>query len=482
MNTSRTFLLAKQTFKATIKQRSFFILWLIFLILLIYAGTTGHHQTKAQNEMMHTYQDYARKSWLDNPDKHPHRMAHFGSFAFRIRHPLSFFDFGMENYAGSIVFLEAHKQNSVNFSEASFSTGLLRLGEMSIAMLLQTLLPLIIFFLGFNSIAADRENGTLKILVSQGAGVRTILFGRAVGLWILSSLFFIPAFLITVTLLLTHNAIDGSQPLSRLSLIFLSYTIFYWIIAMVAVSVSASSMTARSALVKLLGIWIVFAMVLPRLVQVVSNEMYPSPTKLSFESAIEEDILKQGDSHNPDDAFFRSLRDSVLAKYNVDSVHKLPFNYGGLVGKASERLSSETYVRHQDRLTQLHRRQNNVAKSMSWINPFMMIKSSSMSLAGSDFEAYVNFQQQAEAYRYELAQKMNDLQMEFVSNIRPSGGTHSLHIDKEHWSGLKDFDYKYLSLKDIFKMEMSSVAAMIFWLVLSFILLMSVSKQIKIIG
>ena len=46
---------------------------------------------------------------------------------FRLKHPLSTFDFGIESYTGNAVFLEAHRQNMVNFSEAGFSTGLLRL-------------------------------------------------------------------------------------------------------------------------------------------------------------------------------------------------------------------------------------------------------------------------------------------------------------------------------------------------------------------
>ena len=34
--------------------------------------------------------------------------------------PLAIFDQGIENYTGSTQFLEAHRQNSVNFSEATF--------------------------------------------------------------------------------------------------------------------------------------------------------------------------------------------------------------------------------------------------------------------------------------------------------------------------------------------------------------------------
>lgn len=483
MKKNNIFLFSIQFLKTVIKQKTFFLLWILFLLLLIYAGLTGRDQMKAQNEMLQQYQQQIRKSWVDKPDKHPHRMAHYGSFALRLRHPLSLFDFGMENYAGNAVFLEAHKQNSVNFSEAGFSTGILRLGELSIAMLLQLMLPLIIFFLGFNSIARDRENGTLKIIFSQGAAPHDVLLGRSLGLWLVSSLFFLPAFLLSGILLINHsNGTVVGQSGSRFAFICFSYALFAWVIAVISVVVSATSITSKAALVKLLGTWIILAIVLPRIVQVAAGCFYTSPTKLSFESAIEKDILKQGDSHNPHDPFFKNLKDSLLAKYNVDSTHKLPFNFGGVVGKAGEKLSTEIYSRHQEALTQLHRKQNAFSKAFGWINPFAMIKSNSMAFAGSDFEAYVYFQQQAEAYRYSLAQKMNDLQIEYVSNNSPKEGSHLLHIEKKHWQELEDFKYRFLPVDKVFMNERSSVAALLYWLIGSFAALTIIVKRFKVIA
>ena len=72
---------------------------------------------------------------------------HYGYLIFRPRYPLSFFDSGLERYTGNSVFLEAHKQNTANFSEAGFSSGMLRFGEISIAMILQILFHYLSFFL-----------------------------------------------------------------------------------------------------------------------------------------------------------------------------------------------------------------------------------------------------------------------------------------------------------------------------------------------
>ena len=149
------------------------------------------------NQRLH-YKALVRAQWLAKPDKHPHRMAHYGYLAFREKHELSFFDFGMDSYVGNAVFLEAHKQNTANFSEAGFSNSMLRFGEISTAMVLQILLPLLIFFLGFNSVAAERENGTLKLLLSQGINWKQLLLGKIFGIASVIMMLFIPTILVLV--------------------------------------------------------------------------------------------------------------------------------------------------------------------------------------------------------------------------------------------------------------------------------------------
>ena len=103
---------------------------------------------------------------------------------------------------------------------------------------------------------------------------------------------------------------------------------------------------------------------------------------------------------------------------------------GGIVGREGERLSAVTYVKHYNDLINLYRQQNAVSKWMGYINPFMMVKHNSMAMAGSDFESYINFQQQAEAYRYSLAQRMNELQTKYISNAKPKEGNHGMHVEK----------------------------------------------------
>lgn len=297
-------LIARHFIRTVWKGRVIIPIYIVWLALVLYAVTTGYATYTKQNQIRKDYQAKARQSWEANPDKHPHRMAHFGSFAFRIKHPLSMFDNGMESYTGNAVFLEAHKQNTANYSEASFSTGLLRFGEISLAMLLQTVLPLILFFLGFNAVAQQRENATLKILVSQGAGFRQIIWGNSIGLFAVGIAFLLPVLFSTIIMVAVQSNGEAGSVI-RLAVISVSVIVFIWIISVLAIGVSAISSTGRTALLSLLGIWLMLAIVLPKTFQAIGSYIYPAPGKIQFQAAVEEDILQQGDSHNPDDVHFK---------------------------------------------------------------------------------------------------------------------------------------------------------------------------------
>lgn len=473
-------LIAQLVVKAAWKYKATWILFAVTVLLVSYSLITGYQQYKEQQHIRMTYQQKARESWESNPDKHPHRMAHYGSFAFRPRHPLSFFDFGMESYTGNTVFLEAHKQNSVNFSEAGFSTGLLRFGEISMAIIVQLLSPMIIFFLGFGLIASERENGTLSILLTQGARWQELLVGKSLGLFAVMLLFLLPVFISSGILLVAASPYDeGALIIQRGFLLVGIYLCYLLILSFIAVCISALSTTAKQSLLLLIGLWLVFMVLLPRGLQSLGDKLYPAPGKLAFEAAVEKELIQQGDSHNPDDVHYKKLKDSLLQTYQVDSVQKLPFNYSGFVMREGERISAMIYNQHQQQLWDIYRKQNSVTSWAVFVNPFIAIRNLSMSLTGTDFEAYTDFQQQAETYRYQLAQRMNELQMKYISNKKPGPEDNPYVISSSHWKELPDFHYQFPAFTTIMKQQSIAWISLVYWFLFLVIGIAFLSKKLK---
>jgi ABC-2 type transport system permease protein len=479
---SITLSIAKQTYKATLNNKATLALTLLLGLSLCLATYVGWQNFKTQNNQRIHYKELVRKQWLSKPDKHPHRMAHYGYLAFREKHELSFFDFGIESFAGVSVFLEAHKQNTVNFSEASFSNGMLRFGEISVAMVLQLLVPLLIIFLGYNSISAERESGTLKILLCQNVSWRKLLWGKTLGIIGVCLSIFLPLILLTILLWASLSnwkvSVDASL---RLAILVLGYSVYFFIISAITVLVSAFQRSSKTALTLLLACWIFFMVIMPRISQAVGTSIYPTPSKIEFADAIATDISKQGDSHDANDAHYASIKDSLLRTYQVDDVKKLPFNYGGYIMAEGEKITSGIYSDHQRNLNKTFEKQNSISNFMGLLNPYLSLKHLSMALTASDFNTFTDFQNQAEAYRYRLAQKMNKLQIDKISNLSPGEHDKPLSISRSNWAEQPDFNYHFNTLADVLQKQLLPMLALTIWLLATLLLLQYASKWIKTI-
>ncbi|WP_126248304.1 ABC transporter permease [Chitinophaga rhizosphaerae] len=464
--------------KVVFRNRALAAIYAIWLLLVAFAAATGWKTYAGQQGIRTQMQQAARQSWEANPDKHPHRMAHFGTFAFRQKHPLSMFDYGMESFTGNAVFLEAHKQNTVNFSEAGFSTGLLRFGEISLAMLVIVLLPLILFFLGFDAVARQKENGTLKILLIQGAGFTPVIWGNCLGMFVLAIGFLLPV-VIAVAVLLGMQDAPMAGGLLRGSLLLAICLAYLWLAGVVAICVSARSDSGRTALLKLLGLWLFMTIVLPKTLQSAGSALFPAPGKIAFDTAVEKDVLAIGDSHNPNDPHFKHMKDSVLKANGVDSVQQLPFNYGGFVMREGERMSAEVYNAHLQGLYDIYGRQNAVSAWAAFADPVIGIRNLSMALSGTDFGAYRKFQDDAEAYRYQLAQTMNELQIEYIPNAQPAKNEKPHQIGREHWAEFGDFQHEFQPVPTVLGQELPAIVAVLTWFGLSFVLIFFTSRKAK---
>ena len=474
-------LISKQVWKQSLQNKAVVFLLMILSLLFVFAAYTGWQDYKVQENNRIRHQMEVRQQWEEKPDKHPHRMAHYGYLIFRPRYPLSFFDYGLERYMGNSVFLEAHKQNTVNFSEAGFSTGMLRFGEVSTAVILQTLIPLFIFFLGFSCISAERENNTLKVLLSQGVKWKELLAGKIVGLLCLVSIVFFPVMLLSAFIWFSLAGFYTTvNEFSHLLLVTIVYLAYFFMICSICVMVSAVSSTSRSSLIKLIGIWLLFIVIIPRTAQAFGSFLYPAPSKIDFDTMVENELVKTGDSHNPNDIYYKGIKDSLLNAYKVKTVEELPFNYSGYIMAEGEKISSGIYNKYWKRQLTIYEQQNSINNSLVFVNPFQAVRNLSMALTGSDFNSYISYQEQVEDYRYQLAQLMNKLQMENISNKKQLPGEKPYTIGRDHWKELPDFQYRFISSRELFQNEAASGLSLLVWGVGLLFILHFISKKIKI--
>ncbi|GAB3535951.1 DUF3526 domain-containing protein [Pontibacter brevis] len=451
--------IAKKEFISTLRDSRFVALSVIVLLLLLAATIVGLHSYTTLQEERDVAQQTVNDQFANAADRHPHRMAHYGSYAFRPKSSISFLDFGMDSYTGASVYMEAHRQNSANFSQAQQSASLIRFGEITVAFVLQMLLPLLIIFLCFGAFTQQRETGTLKILLSQGGSLRQVAWAKIAGYCKVVALVVAPALVMASLLLFGRGGfeLDGDL-LVRLLLFMLFYLVYFFLFIVLSVVVSALHQRFSTALVSLLGIWILFCVITPKATANLGANLYTTPTKAQMDAAVHEEVTKGIDGHNSSDERVEALKQELLKKYKVATLEELPVNFDGIHMAAGEEHSTRVYQEHFNELTGIFKSQNRISEYAGLLNPYLAVRHLSMSMAGSD---YIHFQNMAEQYRFNQSQELNHIQATQLKY-----GDKETRLSGDTWKNFKPFEYETPHAGWALGNHVVSLVALLLWLVL----------------
>ncbi|MBI3504169.1 MAG: DUF3526 domain-containing protein [Proteobacteria bacterium] len=431
--------IARKEFVAVLRSKALHVSAAVLAGLFLTAALVGTRAHLRQKHERERYQELVRLQWLGQPDRHPHRVAHFGDFAFRPASALGFFDFGVGSFTGSSVFLEPHKQNAANFSEARHSTSMLRFGELTMAMTLQFLVPLLIFFVCFSACTGERENGTLPILLCQGVSSREILFGKILGGGVAVAAALAPILAAAAGLLLLQSGIPATKDAAvRAALLASAYAAYFAVLVAVAVFVSAMNRDSRGALLSLLSLWVFLFVLVPRALPNAAKRVFPAPSKPEFDARLHAEAAAGGDGHNPNDPKFEEMKKRVLGQYGAAKLDDVPVNFRGMVMKAGEAHSSRVFQKHFTDLQEIYKNQNRVSEWASWLDPYLAIRGLSMALTGTDYYHFADFQQRAEAFRFDFIDRLNELQIKEVSFATDKAS----RLDRGHWKEFPRFEYR----------------------------------------
>lgn len=449
--------IAQKEMRSAFRDRRVLMMGTILSVLLLVATLGGYTNYQLQQEEVARAQAEKRQQWLNQDPKHPHIAAHFGTFAFKPKSVLSLMDYGLDAYAGTSVYLEAHRQHDFLFRPAQDYSSIIRFGELSLALVLQLLMPLLIIFLCFASFTQEKQDGTLRLLLSQGVTIRQLAFGKIAGYFTLIAILVFPFLLVTsVWLALGTDILISRDIVWRMGGLLLSYVAYFFVFIALAVTVSLLSDASRTSLLVLLGIWIFSTVILPKMAANLGDDVYPLPSAYAFRKAIDEEIRHGIDGHNSRDQRLATFQKELLAKYGVDTITALPFNYEGEVMKYGEAYSSDVYNRHFAHLQQILHQQNAISAGSSLLNPYLAIRNLSMGLSATDLSTVVAFQRAAEKYRMDFVQKMNT-DMALHSKM---GEFDTYKGNKHLWTTVADFHFQPAPigyLPDVYHLEIISL-------------------------
>ncbi|MBD9355823.1 ABC transporter permease subunit [Methylomonas albis] len=430
----------------------------LMLVLMMASSLLGWRNyrdllNQAAEAAEHDYQRFGQQD-----SKHPHDAAHYGIYAFKSPRPLTIVDGGIEPYVGSAIMNGAHIQGEMEFPPARDMSALQRFGDLSPALAAQTLLPLLVILLSFPAFAGEREQGTLRQLLSLGVRPNAVLWGKVAGIAKVLAAVLLPVAVLGIagTGWLAPVESRGDEML-RAVLLVLLYGLYLGILLLLSLGVSACCRSARTALALLLVFWGVTVFAVPRALLDVGGRFYPTPANVEFWQSFMKD-LNQAWQDDED-----ALRKKLLAEYRVERIEDLPFDYTGQsmqVGEQAAWRVCEAYARQR---FDLYSRQNRLLEWGTLIAPSVGVSLLSMALTGNDLLQHQDFTRQVEQHR----RAMNTLLNDYVAQLQQKGANGwdntLIKADAALWQSIPPFSYRPPNASSALNAYPLAIALMLAW-------------------
>ncbi|GGP70652.1 ABC transporter permease [Shewanella algicola] len=433
------------------------------LLTIVSAIVNTVEMQNAKHEREHMQQSSEAK-FLEQPDRHPHRMVHYGHYVFRSPSPLSIIEPGVDSFTGTSIFLEGHRQNSAMFSDQRQASGMTRFSSLTPSFLLQVLVPLFIIMIGYASVTREKEAGTLNIMITQGVNLWHLLMGKYLALVSSALLMLLPLVIAAI-----WATINGESMVITSSFVagYVAY-IFVW--CGIVLTVSALSQKSSASFVTLACLWIVLCILLPRIGSSSAAAIAPSQGKLEADFAMLEELRKLGDGHDTSDPAFEQLKQNLLAKYDVSKVEDLPLNFRGAVAQFSEKQLTELLNKFAEKRMQEELAQANIARQFGWLTPTTAIRSFSMMISGTSLETHHRFLREAEKLRFDFVQSLNKVHQDTLSyqadmnRNKDADSTNAARVDASNWQVLSSFSFTPDTAKTRLTRSMPYGIQLLFWL------------------
>ena len=446
---------------------------LVGLVLCLAAMVVSGLDWRRQSHIVEDSQNQSRAHWVGQGEKNPHSAAHYGIYLFKPLVPLALLDKGVNSYAGTAVFTEAHSKNDADFALAKDRSSLARMGDLTPAFVLLYMVPLLIVLMGFNAMSRERELGTWRLLAGSGIPPRRILAGKWLALWLIPVVLTLFTLLVGGLALATKGQLDGGV-LAGLGLLGLGYLLYLGVFVNITMVVSIVAKRSATAMTLLLAFWMISVLAAPRLGSSIAEQIYPTPNTTAFQKEMSEQKKAGLEGDPTQEERVALLRDETLAKYGAETVSDLPINYDALRMQTDEEYSNRVFDQYYASLMDTHRRQDNIYRGLSLFSPFITARFMSMGLARTDTAAHWHFNQEAEIYRRDYVKFLND---EMMHNSKT--GDWGYNSDVSVWAEVPEFTATRRPLGEVFQERTPDVLILgAWWLLSALVLFVGLPKNI----
>lgn len=391
-------------------EKSFLILAIVFSILTIYGIFNAANWVETKTEQSQTLLDTHEKNLAEKQEKVRQGVKGSNAPDNNTPDPADPYEIGMNLHYAVLPFTSSAifsvGQSDVLSNNAGIALTTLQRteadkdgfenplsflsGKFDLAFVAVYLLPLFVLAMSFNLLSAERENGTLQLLLANPLNLKNLLTAKVTAQFLL--IFGIVAVASIVGILFSAVSFAGEFWLKFLLwlVLVLAYTAFWFALAVFINSFGFSS--ATNAVVASAS-WLILVLILPTLLNVVISATYPVPPRSEVVSAIRGvnlDMRRDGEKLLTE--FYQDHPELIPKDGKTDTKDfGLAFVY---VQREMKKRVGEVENRFDEQL----RKQQNLVKNLRFLSPSIIAQEAINDIAGTGLERYTEFRRQTKEF------------------------------------------------------------------------------------
>lgn len=439
--------------------------------------------------------DYNRSQQLYLQRSEGKVRATFKAEGYRPPSPLSVLAYGLEpfipNKAVTSDSRYAFGESTDGLVKISNESGLhnplsVMFGKMDLLFNVGFVLSIFTLLFTFAGITGEREQGTLKLIVSNPVPRWTILLAKIIGNFFVFLMPFLISFLIGLMILNLSSVfpMTDSGILPAIVVILAATIVFLFCMFTFGMLISASTHHSITSIVTSIFIWVIFALVIPKLSPMAAQIIKPVESEQVVNSQIQiaRADLKKEQLEREDELFTRVME---RHGYNVDEYFEMNNNsperitiqteYDELVNPVrneySERIVQSTLQLQNNYMNAIHE-QEDVSIMISRISPICCFNYLLTEIAGTGLQEIGNFTNQAEQFQEQVKQSLYN-KYTYRQYGTQNRGYNMGYWDKPGVDSNKNAvpqmaGYNYLTVREVISKEWIDILLLVLYSILFF--------------
>ena len=305
--------------------------------------------------------------------------------------PMSVLAVGQSDISPYYYLVSTSKRQGLIHDAEIENAQILFIGSFDWAFILVFLLPLLAIAFTYNIVSAERENGTISLILSEPISFKNIVTYKFLFRYLLLNGLIIS--LISIVLLLAKAPIFSSEYLLLLLLI-LGYSAFWFGLSFFVNILWQTSGYNASALV---SVWLVLIVFIPSFLNIVVQQLHPMPSRI--------DLITE--TRNITDKA-REKGNKLLNNYYEDHPELVPkgkeinTNDFGLKSFATMVDIKKALAPTQNKFQEIASKQQALVSNYRFVSPTILMQESLNNLANVGDSQFANFERQVTDYQANL--------------------------------------------------------------------------------